>query len=517
VDAALPLGDTLRYGGVAVVALLAAGAIVAPTARLRAAAMAGALVLTPILLVGEIWNAPQFTPVRESPGTAAAGGGVALLALAALAALFHRRPVWIPVLAVAALPFRLPIEAGGETANLLLPLYGVVGAGTLAFVIPALAGRRAAEDRSASRVEWLLGAFVALYGIQALYSSDFANALEQVVFFLAPFALLLALLRRTAWTPGVVGACFGVLVALALTFVAIGFWEYATRTLLFNPRVIASNEFADYFRVNSLFFDPNIYGRFLAVVMLLVAAAMLWTRRADRAGTLAALLVVLWAGLVLTFSQTSFAALLAGLAVLGALRWSTRAALGVTAAMITASLLFVLAAPGVLRLELGSAESLNRATTGRVDLIRGGVGMFADRPLTGHGSGAFAAEFRAREETSRQRAASASHTIPITVAAEQGLGGLAVYLALLWAAFRALFRHARHSAPRAAVAAAFAALVLHTMTYAAFLEDPITWTLLGAGLALAAAAPPPPPPPRRRREPRRPRPAEASTETPALR
>ena len=39
---------------------------------------------------------------------------------------------------------------------------------------------------------------------------------------------------------------------------------------------------------------------------------------------------------------------------------------------------------------------------------------------------------------------------------------------------------------RSAVAAAFGALVFHTMLYADFLEDPTTWVLLGIGLALAA-------------------------------
>jgi hypothetical protein len=39
---------------------------------------------------------------------------------------------------------------------------------------------------------------------------------------------------------------------------------------------------------------------------------------------------------------------------------------------------------------------------------------------------------------------------------------------------------------RAALAAAFAALVTHTMMYAAFLEDPSTWVILAVGLALAA-------------------------------
>ena len=35
--------------------------------------------------------------------------------------------------------------------------------------------------------------------------------------------------------------------------------------------------------------------------------------------------------------------------------------------------------------------------------------------------------------------------------------------------------------------AAFVALLVHTMAYAGFYEDPITWVLLAAGASLAAA------------------------------
>jgi len=42
---------------------------------------------------------------------------------------------------------------------------------------------------------------------------------------------------------------------------------------------------------------------------------------------------------------------------------------------------------------------------------------------------------------------------------------------------------------RAAILATFVALVVHTIAYAAFYEDPITWVLLAAGATLAAAAP----------------------------
>ena len=41
----------------------------------------------------------------------------------------------------------------------------------------------------------------------------------------------------------------------------------------------------------------------------------------------------------------------------------------------------------------------------------------------------------------------------------------------------------------AAIAAAFCALLLHTFVYAAFLEDPLSWTLLAVAGALAARAP----------------------------
>ena len=50
-----------------------------------------------------------------------------------------------------------------------------------------------------------------------------------------------------------------------------------------------------------------------------------------------------------------------------------------------------------------------------------------------------------------------------------------------------LLKGARAASPAAsrAIAAGFVALVLHTWLYAAFLEDPVTWTLLAVGTALA--------------------------------
>ncbi len=166
-----------------------------------------------------------------------------------------------------------------------------------------------------------------------------------------------------------------------------------------------------------------------------------------------------------------------------------------------AAAVVVFAAPGAVHLHGHSAKSLNHATSGRIDLMKGGLRMFADRPLYGYGAGSFAERFRAREKKSSAQAASASHTIPITVAAEQGVIGLAAYIFVLVVSFQMLFgglMRLRGSDPpsarligRVVVAAAFAALVFHTLLYADFLEDPIAWTLLGIGIALRRGPPRP--------------------------
>jgi hypothetical protein len=80
-----------------------------------------------------------------------------------------------------------------------------------------------------------------------------------------------------------------------------------------------------------------------------------------------------------------------------------------------------------------------------------------------------------------------SHTIPVTVAAEQGVIGLLAYLLLLAAcAWRLAGAQVSRNIGRLAILAAFTALVVHTWAYADFLEDPVTWSLLAVGSALAA-------------------------------
>jgi O-antigen ligase len=494
VDAlALPLGaslaDTAEGAGVVAASLVAAAALVLRPAALRAWALLGALVLAGAVLLGHVWDTDQVASLRDRPVVLAVALVAGLVVVLVAGVVLARRPQLLPPVAAAALPFRIPLDVGGDTANLLLPLYLVVAAGAVAALLRAVREEDDDEARGPGPLEWALAAVLLLYGVQATYSSDLDRALENVVFFYVPFAVLFGLLARMRWTLRLAAWTLGVLVVLAIALAGVGFWEYGTRRLLLNPRVINANAFESYFRVNSLFFDPNIYGRFLVVVMLGIAAVVTWTARARTAVIGALALALLWAGLVLTFSQSSFVALLVGLAVLGAFRWGGWRALGATAAVAVVGIAVVLLASGSLRLDLDNEQSVADATSGRYDLVAGGLHLFGEKPIEGWGSGSYRREYRRAENASDQRATNASHTIPVTVAAEQGIIGLVPYVLLLVAAAWRLVAGARGVA-RAAVAAAFAALFVHTLLYAAFLEDPLTWALLAAGTGLAALPPP---------------------------
>jgi O-antigen ligase len=423
--------------------------------------------------------------LAERPGTGAliAAAAGALVIVAALVLLMRAREDALPLLVLLALPFRVPISAEGRTVNLLVPLYLVIAAGVVAHLLPRITARRLTPMRAA---EWLLLASVALYAVQCPYSSDIAKGGENLGFFYVPFALLFLMLREVEWTRQLLLRCLGVAVALAIVFAGIGFVEYERKSLFLNPRVVAANQYDNYFRVNSVFFDPNIYGRFLALVMVAVTGLMLRVRQRRHVIACGVVLAWLLAGLVTSFSQSSIAALLLGTAVLAAFAWDARRALYAATALVVAALAVALAAPASLHLGLkGSGGSTNNATSGRTKLISGGLELFAERPLYGYGSGSFQKEYQRRHRTSAQNATSASHTIPITVAAEQGLPGLLLYLALLGGVLVLLLRGAGRSPPRVILAACFAGLALHTWTYADFLEDPMTWTLIAIGVALA--------------------------------
>jgi len=503
------VSDFLASAGVLVAAAASAAAILLPPGRLRSAAMVLAMGLFPVLILGDQWHTAQIVDLRENESRIGELLLIAIAAIGGLTYLFRRWPILLPLAIVFALPFRVPLHAGGDTANLLVPLYLVIAAAVLATLMRDWSHPPSAHPPRA--LAWMLAAVVVLYALQALYSDDFSKGLQNLCFFFIPFTVAYRLLREVEWDQRLLRWVLIMVGVEAVAFVLIGGVEDATRSLFWNDQVIRSNEFHTYFRVNSVFWDPNVYGRYLALVTVIATAAMLWARTREAFWLLSGLILILWLGLVPTFSQSSFLALLAGLAMLAAIRWSWRWTLGVVVVGAVGAILVVLLVGGSGKV---TSDRLNVDLSGRGNLVSGGLDLFSERPIQGYGSGSFQAAYREHRKN-KDVPVTVSHTEPVTVAAEQGLIGLVTYVALiivalwtlgsgLWAARPAgpvadlvpppLSGRSPKSAPpagqaaRAAVLAAFVALLVHTLAYAGFFEDPITWVLLAVGASLAHAA-----------------------------
>lgn len=470
--------------GVVAVTLLAAGAIVTPRERQRAVFALLALAIAPTLLIASLADSPQLAFARRSPLAAVALALAGALAVAGLAWLVGRNRRLLPFLIAVTLPFRLPIALGGDTANLLVPLYMVIAAGALAWAVPVL--RSGTEDgrEEPNRLDWALGAWLALFGICSLWSGDATKALQQAVFFYVPFSVLYLLLRRIDWTPELLRGCGLILLGLALIFSLFGFYEYFTETLILNPKLLISNEYHTYFRVNSVFFDPNIFGRFLMLVMIGVAAVLLKSASGIRVALCAGAFAVLLVALVTTLSQSSLVGLLAGLVALAAMHWPAKWVLATAGVLLAVGAVAIAIAPTTAGPQVHSLKFFNSESSGRASLVSGGLDLFASRPLAGWGSGSFSAAYRDQLGPGAPVTVSASHTTPVTVAAEQGVIGVVAYLALVVVALLQLLKGTRRSTARAAVAAGFVAMLVHSMVYAAFFEDPALWALLALGLAV---------------------------------
>jgi putative inorganic carbon (hco3(-)) transporter len=480
--------------------LAAAGAmavsLLASEPRLRAVGLVLAGVLALALIGGQGWD--ELRTLRDHPPEFAVAILAGMVVLAIGAAAMLRWPILLPLLLIATLPFRVRLHvAGGQAVNLLVPLYVVIGAGVLATLLDTIRGRTTLR-RLPKPLVLALVAVICLYALQTIYSPDKAFAARNVGFFLVPFAILFSLLAEARWDRRLLRLALIVLVAEGLIFAAIGIGQFATEHIFWNDKLDASNDFHFYFRVNSVFWDPNIYGRYLVLTILLATTTLIWAANRLLAFTLTAAVAIAFAGLLFAFSQTSFIALFAGLVVLVALRWSfkwTAVAVGIAVVAIVAGL--------VVRSSNNDSNSIN--TEGHGTLVSGGLKLAKHRPLYGYGSASFSKEF-AREENVPPGDNTMSHSEPVTVAAEQGAVGLLAYLALLAAALWAMVSGLRGTAPgwggkfkslaegdraeltpaRIGVVAAFCALLVHTIGYSAYLTDPLTWALLAAGGVLAA-------------------------------
>jgi O-antigen ligase len=152
--------------------------------------------------------------------------------------------------------------------------------------------------------------------------------------------------------------------------------------------------------------------------------------------------------------------------------------------VIVAALLGVLAA-GAIAGRAISHHSLRHATSGRSRLVSVTARVIRNHPLVGVGVGSQPLASHNEAKTKLGTRKDASHTTPLTVLAELGIIGFAVYIWLLVVATRLLLRviRERDRALGYSLAASFLVLVLHSLFYSGFFEDPLTWGVLGVAAA----------------------------------
>jgi O-antigen ligase len=397
-----------------------------------------------------------------------------------LALAFRRLPWLFPVLALASVPVRIGVHVGQSSTKLLVPLYIVILGGAILLGWDLIArDRRVRELRAAA---WPLAAYLAWVGLSISWSRDVNEGAVELLAFYVPFTLLAICIARLPWSTIGLRALYVEITVMAVAFSAVGFYQYDTRNIFENPKLGVSNAYAPFFRVNSVFWDPSIYGRFLvlamapSILLVVLGRSLRWSLLA------VSVLVVTWLGLLVSFSQSSFAALL--VVVIGAafVAWRWRALVAVALAL--AVLAGIAAAQPQIRrsLQHHTTSGLNSASSGRASLVANGIRIAKAHPVRGVGVGGFKRAYAERvfpklAAKGKEPKTAASHDTPVTVAAETGVVGLALFVWLLVAVFRQAFRRA---GPVGLVAGlALAAIFCHSLFYNAFFEDPMTWGLLG--------------------------------------
>ena len=229
----------------------------------------------------------------------------------------------------------------------------------------------------------------------------------------------------------------------------------------------------------------SVYGRFLVVAILVLVVVAVFAPSAHRRRVAARDRDRL-DGLVLSFSQSSFGALIAGLLAVAAVLWGARG----------------LVPLGVAVVSLLASRSPRRRCAPRCAGSR--PGHRRPRPWSRTARESRRAPGRRRRARwlpavvrgadgvdRRREAGAASHTTPVTVAAETGIVRLALFGWLLAVPLATNFRRASANfadrASRIVRGLVVLAIAVHSLFYNAFFEDPMTWGALGLARSSPAA------------------------------
>ena len=148
-----------------------------------------------------------------------------------------RVPWLLPVLALACVPIRIGVHVGGASSKLLVPLYVVILGAAILLAWQLVEGD--ARVRELRPLTWPLAAFVALDGAVARLEQGRERRRDRAARVLRPVHAARARDRAAAVEPArPTRRCTRSSRVMALAFAVVGFYQYETRDIFQNPKVI---------------------------------------------------------------------------------------------------------------------------------------------------------------------------------------------------------------------------------------------------------------------------------------
>ncbi len=270
--------------------------------------------------------------------------------------------------------------------------------------------------------------------LSLLWTEDLRAGTIELLFFLLPFAVLAAFVARAALAAWSTRAFAVTIVLLACGFAAVGLSQLWTGELYFARDLEVANAYTSYFRTTSLFADSSMYGRELAARDRRAgrrrSGSPVWACRSR-----SRVIALLWTGLYFTYSQSSMVALVVAVLAVSLVAADRRSRRGPGRRDRRGR-----ARRGGARRRRGPATSRSSASTsGRFALVEN-TWQRLRRPSRRRASASAASRAASRDQDGArtQTERNASHTTPLTVAAELGLVGIVAYLASCWPRLPAL-------------------------------------------------------------------------------
>lgn len=373
----------------------------------------------------------------------------------------------------------------GEQGTVRFTVYQVMSAGVLVLLLLRLRATRTPIVRTPLDIPVLV--FLVAMGITIAWAGDRGLAVLQLARLVSSALLafiVVQVVRDSRQARSIVVMTLGVAATLGL--LAVIEWSGA-----FALRYPVLETLGYGIRARVTFHDPNIFGSLL-VTAALFALALVLIMRDSREQVIASLgILLVTAGILVTYSRGSLGGLIIGaLAVVALSQLKSRTRMVVLALVVLALAAgaSVVVDAQWIRDNVVDLEN-NDSAMWRVAVAEGAVKMWWDAPM-GVGLGNFAEVFP-RYQIPGSTGVTDSHTAYLTILAEAGIVGIASFLWLLWSFFGRitlpLVRCESQTVRGLAVGAFCAGFALCVQSFTYSLEaSKFLWLTFGMGAAVWA-------------------------------